>query len=68
MKHAVAKNAIMQVTKSDNKLSVTVEDDGRGFDTAFIHNPVGRGWSNITNRVEFLKGKLDVDSQHGKGT
>ncbi len=68
MKHAVAKNAIVQVTKSDGQLSVTVEDDGKGFDTAIISKPVGMGWSNITNRVEFLKGKLDVDSQHGKGT
>jgi two-component system, NarL family, sensor kinase len=68
MKHAVAKNAIVQVTKSDGQLSVTVEDDGKGFDTAIINNPIGMGWSNITNRVEFLKGKLDVNSQSGKGT
>jgi two-component system, NarL family, sensor kinase len=68
MKHAMAKTAIVQVTKSNGQLSVTVEDDGKGFDTAIINNPVGMGWSNITNRVEFLKGKLDVDSQSGKGT
>jgi two-component system, NarL family, sensor kinase len=68
MKHAMAKTAIVQVTKSNEQLSVTVEDDGKGFDTAFINKPVGMGWSNITNRVEFLKGKLDVDSQSGKGT
>jgi two-component system, NarL family, sensor kinase len=68
MKHAVAKNAIVQITKSDNQLSVTVEDDGKGFDTTIINNSTGMGWSNITNRVEFLKGKLDIDSQTGKGT
>jgi two-component system, NarL family, sensor kinase len=68
MKHAVAKNAIVQVTKSGGQLSVTVEDDGKGFDTAIITNPTGMGWGNITNRVEFLKGKLDVNSQSGKGT
>ncbi len=68
MKHAVAKNAIVQITKSDDQLSVTVEDDGKGFDTTVINKSSGIGWSNITNRVEFLKGKLDVDSAHGKGT
>jgi two-component system, NarL family, sensor kinase len=68
MKHAVAKNAIVQVTKSDGQLSITVEDDGKGFDTAIITSPTGMGWGNITNRVEFLKGKLDVNSQSGKGT
>jgi two-component system, NarL family, sensor kinase len=68
MKHAVAKNAIVQITRSENQLSITVEDDGKGFDTTIINKPSGMGWSNITNRVEFLKGKLDVDSAHGKGT
>jgi two-component system, NarL family, sensor kinase len=68
MKHAVAKNAIVQITKAADQLSVTVEDDGKGFDTTIINNPTGMGWGNITNRVEFLKGKLDVDSAHGKGT
>jgi two-component system, NarL family, sensor kinase len=68
MKHAVAKNAIVQITKSENQLSVTVEDDGKGFDTAIINNTSGMGWGNITNRVEFLKGKLDIDSHSGKGT
>ena len=55
IKHAGANNAIVQVSKSDGLLAVTVEDDGKG-------------WSNIENRVEFLKGKLDVNSQPGKGT
>jgi signal transduction histidine kinase len=26
------------------------------------------GWSNIQSRVGYLKGKLDVQSGHGKGT
>jgi two-component system, NarL family, sensor kinase len=68
MKHAAAKKAIVQVTKIDGQLSVTVEDDGKGFDVAIIQRPSGMGWSNIANRVEFLKGKLDVDSQPEKGT
>jgi signal transduction histidine kinase len=36
MKHAAAKTAIVQVTKSNGHLSVTVEDDGKGFDTAIL--------------------------------
>ena len=68
MKHAAAKNAIVQVTKTNGQLAVTVEDDGRGFDTNILHQVKGIGWSSIQNRVEFLKGKLDVDSQTDKGT
>ncbi len=68
MKHAAAKSAVVQVTKSNNHLAVTVEDDGRGFDTAILNQAKGIGWSNIQNRVEFLKGTLDVRSQKEKGT
>ena len=77
MKHAAAKTALVQVAKTDGQLTVTVEDDGKGFDTAILNTakarpdgPVGRGigWSNIQSRVEFLKGKLDVNSAVGKGT
>jgi signal transduction histidine kinase len=68
MKHAAAKTALVQVTKTNNQLWVTVEDDGKGFDTALLNNARGIGWSNIQNRVEFLKGNLDVQSQKEKGT
>jgi two-component system, NarL family, sensor kinase len=77
MKHAAAKTAIVQVTKSGDQLAITVEDDGTGFDTAFLKQSGARregeagrgiGWSNIQNRVEFLKGNLDVKSEKDKGT
>jgi two-component system, NarL family, sensor kinase len=68
IKHAAATNAIVQVSQTDGLLSVTVEDDGKGFDTAILEAPQGIGWSNIRHRIEFLKGKLDVNSQVGKGT
>jgi signal transduction histidine kinase len=68
LKHAAAKVAIVQVTKAGHQLSVTVEDDGKGFDTTLVKHAGGIGWSNIQHRVDFLKGKLDVDSQPGKGT
>ena len=68
MKHAQARSAIVQLTHSNGQLSVTVEDDGKGFDTRILKANKGIGWTNIQNRVEFLKGKLDVNSEAGKGT
>jgi two-component system NarL family sensor kinase len=68
MKHASARNVIVQVSRTDNILSVTVEDDGKGFDTSILKQSRGIGWSNIQSRVEFLKGKFDVNSQKEKGT
>ncbi|OBX25262.1 tetratricopeptide repeat-containing sensor histidine kinase [Gelidibacter algens] len=68
MKHATAKSAIVQLSKVDGPLNVTVEDDGKGFDTQILQRSKGIGWTNIQSRVDFLKGKLDVQSANGKGT
>ena len=68
IKHAAAKNAIVQLTKTNNLLSLTVEDDGKGFDKNLLNLSKGIGWSNVQNRVDFLKAVLDVKTETGKGT
>jgi signal transduction histidine kinase len=68
MKHAAAKTAIVQVSKTNGAISITVEDDGKGFNPVILQRTKGIGWSNIHSRVEYLKGKLDVQSEPGKGT
>jgi len=68
LKHAAAATAIVQATRNNNALSVTVEDDGKGFDTSSLNTSRGIGWSNIKNRVEFLKGKIDIHSEENTGT
>ena len=68
LKHAGATTAIVQLTKSGDQLSLTVEDNGKGFDTLVLQKSEGIGWSNIRNRVDFLKGKLDVQSDQARGT
>ncbi|MBI5856998.1 MAG: sensor histidine kinase [Sphingobacteriales bacterium] len=68
MKHAAAKTAIIQVSKTNGDISITVEDDGKGFNPVILQGTKGIGWSNIQSRVEYLKGKLDVQSEPGKGT
>ena len=65
MKHSGAKTGLVQVSLMQQILTVTVEDDGSGFDVLLAE---GMGWKNIRNRVEFLKGKLDVQSENNKGT
>jgi signal transduction histidine kinase len=68
MKHAVATNAIVQLTYLDGKLSVTVEDDGRGFDTKILETSRGIGFSNLKSRVDYLGGKMEIESEPGRGT
>lgn len=68
MKHAAAKSTIVQVSKTDDAISITVEDDGKGFNPDILKAAPGIGWTNIQSRVEYLRGKLDVQSEPGKGT
>jgi signal transduction histidine kinase len=68
LKHAAAKTAIVQVTIADGHLSLTVEDDGKGFDVARQEKSRGIGWSNLQHRVEFLQAKVDLSSAPGEGT
>ena len=68
MKHAGANTAIVQISRENERLSVTVEDDGKGFDTLLLQQAEGMGWQNIKSRIDFLKGSLDIQSEKGKGT
>ncbi|MBS1947986.1 MAG: sensor histidine kinase [Bacteroidetes bacterium] len=70
IKHASAKNVLVQLhyAEQEKLLAITVEDDGKGFDKESLSKSTGIGWSNIQNRVEFLKGKIDVNSTIDKGT
>ncbi|MBK8611596.1 MAG: sensor histidine kinase [Chitinophagaceae bacterium] len=68
MKHAKAATAIVQVSKEYNRLSITVEDDGKGFDVGLLKKSAGMGWHNIKSRIEFLKGRLDIQAEEEKGT
>ncbi|MCP9750954.1 sensor histidine kinase [Ferruginibacter sp. HRS2-29] len=68
IRHAAATTALVQVTRTNDIISITVEDDGKGFDSNLVKQAKGIGWTNIRNRVEFLKGKIDVQSQPGQGT
>lgn len=68
IKHAAATSALVQLTKADGALTVTVEDDGKGFDPAILQQAKSMGWNNIRNRVEFLRGKMDLHAQPGTGT
>ena len=68
IKHSDAKNAIIQLSKNGEKLSVTVEDDGNGFDITLLNTAKGIGWTNIQSRVDFLNGTLNIQSTQSKGT
>ena len=66
LKHAGAKNVELHLTVLDNELSLLFEDNGKGFDTS--KSSKGIGSKNIMNRVNEMQGRLNIDSQVGRGT
>lgn len=68
LKHAAATQTFVQLVREESRLNVVVEDNGKGFDASLPESNKGAGWANIHSRVEYLKGRLDLHSEKGKGT
>jgi two-component system sensor histidine kinase UhpB len=64
-KHAHAQKAIVTITLVDNNLCLSISDDGKGFDTAKKGH--GIGLRNISGRVEFYSGNVNIISAPGEG-
>jgi two-component system NarL family sensor kinase len=68
IKHAAASQLDIQLTIEDDEVSVTIEDNGKGFNSTNYDKLEGIGLKNIITRVEYLKGTVDISSLPGKGT
>jgi signal transduction histidine kinase len=66
VKHGAAARARVQVLERDDRLSVLVSDDGRGFHASAP--TVGFGLIGMRERSELLGGRLTVDSTPAGGT
>jgi two-component system sensor histidine kinase UhpB len=65
LKHSEAKNATIDLRTKGSDLILIISDDGVGFDTG--ERSKGIGLQNISSRVEFYSGKLDIISITGEG-
>jgi two-component system, NarL family, sensor kinase len=65
VKHAGATEVIVQLSRVADLLSITVEDDGKGMNTM---KSDGIGIEGIKSRLGYINGKLNIDSEEGKGT
>ena len=68
LKYADATEAQVQLSLIGNNLSLTVEDNGKGFDIANLEKNKGAGLRNVQARVDYLNGKLDIRSKPEEGT
>ncbi len=68
LRHSSASEIIIQLNYDDHSLTLTVEDNGKGFDKSILDKTTGAGWPNIKSRIAYLKGTLDVVTSSGNGT
>lgn len=68
LRHANASEILIQCSQNEDHFFITVEDNGKGFDTNNDNKYKGIGLLNIKRRVEYLAGKLEITSEIGKGT
>lgn len=68
VRHSEARTILVQCILDENTLNIIVEDDGKGFDVSLFKQAKGIGYENIVNRVNFLKGKINIQSQPDIGT
>jgi signal transduction histidine kinase len=71
IKHSEATEATIMVKRQPMTISLTIRDNGHGFDVSImnLNNPhsTGFGLNGINERARMIGGKLTVESRPGKG-
>jgi PAS domain S-box-containing protein len=68
-KHAKAGLVKVVLSRANDDIQVTVEDNGRGFDvSAKSSRPAGLGLFSVRERLTHIGGKIEIESVRGKGT
>ncbi|MCW3081969.1 tetratricopeptide repeat protein [Segetibacter sp.] len=68
LKHSGASEVILQINVREEHLTLTIEDNGQGFDVNELKNRQSLGLAAIENRAISLNGFFYIDSQKNVGT
>jgi len=64
VKHSGANNILLQCSQSEENFFITIEDNGKGFAKNSEEKTKSLGLLNLKNRVDYLKGKMEISSDH----
>ena len=66
-RHAMAQNAWLELNADDQKITLVMEDDGKGLD---LHraNGTSTGLLGLSERAAQLGGEMRLAERHGGGT
>ena len=68
LKHSEATTASILLVEKDEKLLLSIKDNGKGFDKLQVPKKDGLGINQIDARIHMMKGKFDIKSENNKGT
>ncbi|MEO7983408.1 MAG: sensor histidine kinase, partial [Bacteroidota bacterium] len=68
LKHAKATTLDIAMITENNECDITIEDNGIGFNSTAPGLKQSAGLKNIQSRIDYLNGKLEINSHPGKGT
>jgi signal transduction histidine kinase len=68
IKHSQANHLDLSLIRHEDTITITIEDNGVGFDATQKDRFEGIGLKNIITRINYLKGEIEFSSGTGKGT
>ena len=68
VKHSEANNILVQCSQNGSEFYITVEDNGKGIQETEMNKLKSLGLKNLKNRINFLKGKMEIQSAKDQGT
>lgn len=68
VRHAEARHITVQLMREDTRLTLSISDDGQGFDPSQVDERKNFGLKGLRERVAMFTGQLQIHSQAGQGT
>lgn len=68
VKHAGCTEILADLSQDEKSMTITVEDNGKGFTPLEQNSKDGMGLSNIQSKVTVLDGKTEITSEASTGT
>ncbi len=66
--HAAASEVIVQINAGKKDLSISIQDNGKGFDIKKAHQSGGMGLGNMYQRAAKINANFEIQSKVGRGT
>ncbi|MDT7832271.1 ATP-binding protein [Flavobacteriaceae bacterium S356] len=68
LKHSKASKAELTLFEKDQRLMLSINDNGQGFNKDLIPEKDGLGINQIDARIKMMQGKFTIESSKGNGT